>query len=288
MRLLYMKKILATILLLTFTACTSRAIDNKDKNKLSVTTTFYPLTYLAQEIGGDYVKVIQVTPSGIEPHDYEPTPQDLAMIQNSKLFIANGYGVDSWADNISGLRAAEKVDGKTVMDPHVWLNPKSFQEEATAVRDAFMQTDPIHTTQYKLNATGLLGDLIALDKEYSDGLANCKIRKIITSHDAFRYMAKEYNFESLPIAGFSPEAEPSPKRLAELADLAKKNNIKHIFFETLVSPKLSETLAQEVGAESLLLNPIEGLTAAEEAKSEDYLILMQKNLKNLRTAMQCQ
>ncbi len=283
-----MKKILATILLLTFTACTSRAIDNKDKNKLSVTTTFYPLTYLAQEIGGDYVKVIQVTPSGIEPHDYEPTPQDLAMIQNSKLFIANGYGVDSWADNISGLRAAEKVDGKTVMDPHVWLNPKSFQEEATAVRDAFMQTDPIHTTQYKLNATGLLGDLIALDKEYSDGLANCKIRKIITSHDAFRYMAKEYNFESLPIAGFSPEAEPSPKRLAELADLAKKNNIKHIFFETLVSPKLSETLAQEVGAESLLLNPIEGLTAAEEAKSEDYLILMQKNLKNLRTAMQCQ
>lgn len=286
--------IISLLSLLTLSAC-SGPNQEDDKNRLKVSATFYPLAYLSQEIGGDFVNVTQITPGGIEPHDYEPTPQDLATIQSSQVFIMHGYGIDTWAENIltdlkdkniTVIEAGKKAE-VVADDPHVWLNPKKFQKEAEAVRDAFVEADPAHAQQYKLNATGLISDLVALDREYREGLADCKIRKIVTSHDAFGYLAQEYNFESLAIAGISPEEEPSPKRLAELTDFARKNNVKYIFFEELVSPKLAETLAVEVGAESLVLNPIEGLTEKQQLKSEDYLILMQRNLQNLRTAMQC-
>lgn len=290
-----MKKALTILALIGLTACSSGQTTDA-KKKLEVTATFYPLAYLSQEIGGKLVNVKQITPGGVEPHDYEPTPQDLAAIQNSKVFVMNGYGIDAWADNLlSDLKSKGVIvvnaTGKIniiASDPHAWLNPNYFKKEAEIIRDALIQADPGNASIYKLNSTGLLSDLVALDKEYRDGLAECKMRQIVTSHDAFRYIAREYGFESLAIAGISPEEEPSPKRIAELADFTRKNNIKYIFFETLVSPKLSDTLAKEVGAMSLVLNPIEGLTDEEIRRSEDYLVLMQQNLKNLRKAMQCQ
>lgn len=293
-----MKKSITSISLLSLLTLTACSVPNPedDKNRLKVAATFYPLAYLSQEIGGDFVSVTQITPGGIEPHDYEPTPQDLATIQSSQVFIMHGYGIDAWAENIltdlkdKNITVTESGKNIEVVadDPHVWLNPTKFQKEAEAVRDAFVEADPAHSQQYKLNATGLMSDLVALDREYREGLADCKIRKIVTSHDAFGYLAEAYNFESLAIAGISPEEEPSPKRLAKLADFARKNNVKYIFFEELVSPKIAETLAAEVGAESLVLNPIEGLTEKQQAKSENYLVLMQRNLQNLRIAMQCQ
>lgn len=287
--------IISLLSLLTLAACSGTNDKEDDKNRLKVTATFYPLAYLSQEIGGDFVNVTQITPGGVEPHDYEPTPQDLATIQNSQVFIMHGYGIDVWAENIINDLKAKNITvteaGKNVEvvanDPHVWLNPTKFQKEAEAIRDAFVQADPAHAQEYKLNATGLISDLIALDREYREGLTDCKVRKIVTSHDAFGYLAQTYNFENLAIAGISPEEEPSPKRLAELTDFARNNNIKYIFFEELVSPKIAETLAAEVGAQSLVLNPIEGLTEKQQAKSENYLVLMQRNLYNLRTAMQC-
>lgn len=298
-----MRKIISLFLLLALSACSSSQKDEESK-QLNITASFYPLTYLSQRIGGKLVKVTQITPNGVEPHDFEPSPQDLAAVQNSKVFIMNGYGIDSWADKIVDdlknkgvivVRATNTLNvsgffdvaDENIPDPHVWLDPNYFRKEAEVVRDALIQADPQNTQIYTLNSAGLLSDLLALDQEYRKGLGQCKLNKIITSHNAFRYLAKEYRIESLSIAGFSPEEEPSSKHIAELADLMKKNNIRHVFFETLVGPKLSETLAQETSAETLVLNPIEGLSAQESAKSEDYLVLMQRNLKNLRIAMQC-
>ncbi|MBI5753777.1 zinc ABC transporter substrate-binding protein [Candidatus Peregrinibacteria bacterium] len=291
-----MKKILAIVVLLGLTACSGVRISQNDnpKKPLNVTASFYPLAYLAQRIGGDLVQVNQITPGGVEPHDYEPTPQDLIAIQNSKVFIINGYGIDAWADKIIDdlpgkgvlvVKATDKIEN--IIDSHVWLDPNYFKKEAEVVRDILIIADPANTAAYKLNTAGLTSDLTALDQEYRNGLAKCAIKEIITSHDAFNYLAKEYGFTSLAIAGLSPDEEPSPKHLAELAYLAKKNNIKYIFFETLLSPKLSNTIAKEIGAKSLALNPIEGLNSEETAKSEDYLVLMQQNLKNLRIAMLC-
>lgn len=291
-----MKKFFAAILLITLTGCTSGKVtqpDGKKPEPIKVTASFYPLAFVAQKVGGKLVKVTQITPGGVEPHDYEPTPQDLASISDSKIFIMSGYGIDGWADNVSqnlkntlAVKATTKIamNGK---DPHVWLNPITFISEVEVVRDAFIQADPINKDKYILNAAGLINDLKGLDGEFKDGLKECKLNKIITSHDAFSYMSKQYNFGSMPIAGISPDEEPSPKSLADLSDLAKKNNIKYIFFETLVSPKLADTIAKEIGAKTLVLNPIEGVTQDEAKLGKDYLILMQENLKNLRTALQC-
>ncbi|MCX6734498.1 MAG: zinc ABC transporter substrate-binding protein [Candidatus Peregrinibacteria bacterium] len=291
-----MKKFIAAILLITLTGCSSgkiQQLDNKKPEPMKVTASFYPLAFVAQKVGGKLVKVTQITPGGVEPHDYEPTPQDLAAISDSKVFIMSGYGIDSWADNASKnlkniltVKATDKIQING-QDPHVWLNPINFVSEVEVVRDAFIQADPINTDKYKLNAAGLINDLKGLDQEFKDGLKECQLRKIITSHDAFNYMSEQYNFGSMPIAGISPDEEPSPKSLADLSDLAKKNNIKYIFFETLVSPKLSDTIAKEIGAKSLVLNPIEGVTQDEAKLGKDYLILMQENLKNLRIALQC-
>lgn len=291
-----MKKFFVALIILTLTGCTSGKIsqpDNKKPEPMKVTASFYPLAFISQEVGGKLVKVTQITPGGVEPHDYEPTPQDLAAISDSKVFIMSGYGIDGWADSVSqnlkntiAVKATSKIEVNGD-DPHVWLNPNNFSLEVEVIRDAFVAADPLNAEKYKLNAAGLMNDLKAMDREFKEGLKECQLKEIITSHDAFSYMAGQYNFVSTPIAGISPEEEPSPKSLAELSDLAEKKNIKYIFFETLVSSKLADTIAEEVGAKSLVLNPIEGVTFEEAKMGKDYLVLMQENLKNLRTAMQC-
>lgn len=258
---------------------------------MNVTASFYPLAFISQRIGGKLVKVTQITPGGVEPHDYEPTPQDLVAIQNSKVFIRNGYGIDTWADNIPGIQATSKIEvmnsDAKIQDPHVWLNPVNMESEVAVIREAFIQADPVNKPAYILNAAGLINDLKGIDLEYKNGLMECQVKQIITSHNAFNYMAKHYGFEGLAIAGLSPDEEPAPKSLADLSNIAKKNNIKYIFFETLASPKLADTIAKEIGAKSLILNPIEGITTEDAAQGKDYLVLMQENLKNLRIAMQC-
>ncbi len=290
-------------------------------NKLSVVASFYPLAFLAQQIGGERVDVLQVTPGGVEPHEYEPAPEQLATVYDAKIFLMNGGGVDAWGDKIldevrsTGVIAIRVTDMVETMagfeddyheeeheegevhtstgaitvgtDPHIWLSPVLMQRQAEVIRDAFIQSDPEHKDAYAKNAQVLLKKLASLDGAFRKGLAKCAFGDAVTSHNAFRYLAKEYDFRTLAIAGLSPDEEPSPKRIAELADFARENNIRYIFFETLVSPELAETVASEVGAQPLVLNPIEGLTPDNAAKNDDYFSLMEENLKNLRTALQC-
>lgn len=271
-------------------------------DKLSVVTSFYPVYFFAKEIGGDRAEVKNTTPTGVEPHEYEPTPQDIASIERSDVLILNGEGFEPWSEdvlknignNTAVVLAAEGLatqriseDGEDVVDPHVWLSPKLAKRMVNAVADGYIKADPTNAEHYRENAKALNVKLDALDADYAKGLQSCAKKDIITSHAAFGYIASAYGLRQVAIAGISTEEEPSARQLAEVAEFARKNDVKYIFFETLVSPKLSRTIASEIGAETLVLNPLEGLSNEEIASDKDYFTEMRANLKNLQTALQC-
>ncbi len=184
------------------------------------------------------------------------------------------------------MRVAEAL--MTENDPHIWLSPKLSKEVVDQITFALKIIDPSHATDYQNNAETLKTRLDVLDQNYQDQLKNCAQTTIITSHDAFAYLARDYGFTQMPIAGVSPEQEPSARDLVRLASLVKTNGITTIFFESLVSPKLSETLAEETGAVAQVLNPLEGLTDDEITAGKNYFTEMEANLNNLKTALQCQ
>jgi zinc transport system substrate-binding protein len=270
---------------------------------LQVSASFYPLYFFAQEIAGPAADVVLITPAGAEPHEYEPTAQDIVRIEKSGLVILNGAGLEPWAKNLTDSIRKEKTafvsvadaladrtmieEGESVRDPHVWLNPVLAKKVVDHILDGFIQADPANRSLYEANAARLNDKLDALDRSFAAGLSRCATRDIITSHAAFSYMAGQYDLNQVPIAGLSPDAEPSPAELASVADFAKKAQAKYIFFESLVSPKLAQTIAQEVGAQTLVLNPLEGLTADDIKAGKNYFTEMQQNLVNLRTALAC-
>ena len=271
---------------------------------LKVSASFYPLAFFAQQIGGTEAEVVNITPAGAEPHDYEPTAQDIVRIEDSAILILNGGGLEAWGDKIKqnidpkktvlvtageGLTTQQVVEeGKTIIDPHVWLSPPLAKQIIDRIAQSFSQVDPNNAAYYNANADALKSHLDDLGEQYRQGLAHCASKDIITSHAAFGYLATTYELHQVPITGLSPDAEPSPQQLAAVAKFAKDNAVHYIFFESLVSPKLSQTVATEIGAQILVLNPIEGLTAEEIVKGKTYFTEMQQNLKNLQIALQCQ
>ena len=270
--------------------CTVQPVDT---NQVQVVATFYPLAFLAEQVGGDLVQVTTVVPNGVEPHDFTPTPQDIVKVTNADVFIYNGSGFDTWAENIPAedyikARQIKASSAGTLDDPHVWLDPVLAQGIVADIREAYSQLDPVHSISYNDNAEQVVAQLQQLDSDYKTGLANCDIRQAIVSHDAFNYLADRYAIELLPIAGLNPNDSPSAQTIVALSEVARTYGIRYIFFEELTSPKLSETLASEVGATTLVLSPIEGLTEEEQAAGDDYLSIMQRNLDNLALAMRCQ
>ncbi len=273
---------------------TWRIVPTESSEKMNITASFYPIAFLAEEIGGKKVVVRNITPAGAEPHEYEPSPRDFAEMEESKVLIVNGLGLEPWYENIQKNIDPKKTDILAVgeglgnmKDPHVWLSPTFMKIMAEKIERVFTKADPKNEKYYIENLQKLLTNLTDLDREYTQGLTNCEQRNIITSHSAFGYLASGYRLTQIAIAGLSPDAEPSPKQLADIATFAKANNVKYIFFESLTSPKLSQTLATEINAKTLVLNPIEGLTKEETAQGKNYLSVMRENLAHLQTALSC-
>lgn len=277
---------------------------NNSNGKMLITASFYPYYFFASEIGGDRAQVVNIVPAGAEPHDYEPTSGDLVTINSSKLLILNGQ-VEPWASKIQadlkgkstvvliaglGLFTQNVTDegGMTGIDPHIWLSPTRAKVQVKAILDKFIQLDPANKDYYSANAEKLLADLDRIDANYKNGLAACQKKDIVTSHAAFGYLASDYGLTQISIAGLSPDAEPSLKDMANITNFVKTNGIKYIFFESLVSPKLSQTIANATGAQTLVLDPLEGLTPKALAEGQNYLTVMEQNLKNLKIALQCQ
>ena len=177
--------------------------------------------------------------------------------------------------------------GNKGLDPHVWLSPTLAKLQVRHIANALAQADPNNRSKYERNAGKLEDRLEQLGEQFHRGLAQCRTNRFITSHAAFGYLAGEFGLEQVSIAGLSPDARPNPARMAALSELVKEMGGKYIFFETLASPALSETLAQEVGAETLALNPLEGLTPKDVQAGSDYFSVMQENLANLRVALEC-
>lgn len=272
--------------------------------KVQVVASFYPLAFFAERIGGEKAEVVNITPAGAEPHDYEPTVSDMARIEKSQLLVLNGGGLEAWGKdvlkNIDPTRTRAVIagdglitrrvneDGQAIIDPHVWLSPPLAEKIVDQIAQAFIRIDVQNGAYYRTNADALKSELHSLDKQYEDGLKNCMSSNIVTSHAAFGYLALEYHVHQVAIAGLSPDAEPSPRQLGDIADFVRKNKVGYIFFEDLVSPKLSETMATETGAHTMVLNPIEGLSNDELASGRNYFTEMESNLNNLQTALQCQ
>jgi zinc transport system substrate-binding protein len=251
----------------------------------TVVAAFYPLAFAASEIGGASVDVENLTPPGAEPHDLEVSPQDVAEIRDADLVLLLGRGFQPQledaagnADNVVRLLDTPSLDVHSNGDPHVWLDP---------VRYSLMVSRIGQELGKQAVAGELKRRLTDLDNEFRVGLAHCERHEIVTSHEAFAYLAERYGLEQVAITGLSPEAEPEPGQLQKIIDLVRADGVTTIFFETLVSPRIAETVARETGATTAVLNPIEGLTAEEAAKGEDYFSLMRENLAALRAGLGC-
>lgn len=193
-----------------------------------------------------------------------------------------------WPNLIAMAEAHEGEPGEeAVHDPHFWLDPVLAQREVATIQQALSSRDQAHRDDFASNAQEYSEKLRSLDTDFREGLADCRRRDVVASHEAFGYLAKRYRFNAVAISGLSTEEEPTPKKLAEISQFVKSKDIRYIFFETLVSPKLSETIAKETGAQTLVFNPIEGLTEEELAQDQDYISVQKENLANLKTALAC-
>jgi zinc transport system substrate-binding protein len=244
--------------------------------------------------------VTLLVPPGIEPHDWEPAPADIVRVHSARVFVYNGAGLEPWAEKLLGevrrsdMRIVKATAGLDLLttegqpDPHVWLDPLLARAEVEAIRTALVAVDPVHAPIYDGNAAAFSSQLLALHERFAAGLERCERREIVVSHAAFAYLARRYRLTQLPIMeSLTPDAEPSPAALAALTRQARRARVTHVFFETLVASKLAETLAREVGATALVLNPVEGLTKEQDAQGMTYVQLMDANLTNLRTALGC-
>ncbi|MDZ4825049.1 MAG: zinc ABC transporter substrate-binding protein [Actinomycetota bacterium] len=260
--------------------------------KVGVVTAFYPLAEAARQVGGDLVTVTDLTPPGVEPHDLEISPGDVEDIEDADVVLLMGNdfqpGVEAAAARADG--AVEVLDALAVDDGdvHVWLDPQQMRAILEVVVRALADADPDNEAAYEANASRYGAEIGAVDTEFSEGLADCERRTIVTAHDAFGWLARRYDLEQQAIAGISPDAEPDADRLAELADLAREQGVTTIFSEELVPPDIAETVAREAGGlRTEVLNPIEGLTEEQRDAGDDYLSLMRDNLTKLQEALGC-
>lgn len=291
--------ILVGVSLIFFASRTRKETTNhEDSKKVIIAASFYPLAEFSKRIGGNYVDVVNITPAGIEAHDYEPTPQDIIAVKSAGVFIYQGSGFDPWAERIAQdvagkilvINMSQHFDLRQVdekVDPHIWLDPVLVKKESQIISETLKKTDPAHANIFEQNYNVFAAELDGLDSQFRVSLSKCKLSEIIVSHDAFGYLGSRYGIGITSISGISPEEEPSAQKLGEIAKMVRAKKIPYIFFETLISPKLADTIASEAGVGTLVLNPMEGLTEEEIKAGKDYLSVMRDNLHNLERALQC-
>jgi zinc transport system substrate-binding protein len=285
-----MRWLVTLLLAVALTGCAASAADD---GRLQVTAGFYPLVWVSEQVGGEHVDVIGLTDPGVEPHDIEPTfARTVALARADLVVVEQGLqpAIDeAVAQNAEG-RVLDVTDGIQLReedghsDPHFWLDPLLLADAADAVAADLAELDPPNAASYAANATALRADLEDLDGEFVSGLADCDRHVVVSSHDAFGYWGR-YGIEVAPVAGLTPDAEPTPAGLARLQQLIHDEGITTVFSERLASPKLTDALARDLGLRTAVLDPIEGL--ASESSSDDYLSLMRANLTALEEANGC-
>jgi len=270
------------------------------EGKPLVVASFYPMYEFTRQVAAGRAQVISLVPPGVHGHDWEPSPQDVAQVRHARVFVYNGAGFEPWVDKLLSEGAASSTvvvvasaglvvarAGGEGMDPHVWLDPLLARREIDAIRDALERSDPAGKPAYDANASAYGEKLAALDARFDAGLRDCSRRDVVVSHAAFGYLTRRYRLTQIAVTGLAPQAEPSPATLAAIVRTARERQVTAIFLEPLVSPRLAETLAREVGVHLLTLNPVEGVTKQEAADGVGYIELMGKNLESLRQGLGC-
>jgi zinc transport system substrate-binding protein len=291
----------------TISACSGDGSGATAADQLTVEASFYPLAWVAGQVGGDHLTVRSLTKPGAEPHDLELTPSDVASVTDADLVVyLSGFQpavdeavAEAHDDAVFDARPAAKLDlrftpieegqahsdeaGST--DPHFWLDPTRLAAVTDALASKLSSIDPDHATDYEANANALTSKLSALDGDLTTGLAHCTHTDLVTSHNAFGYLARRYGLSQVGITGLTPESEPSPADLAKVTDFVRSHGVKTIYFETLVSPDIANAVSSEAGVSTDVLDPIEGLN--DESQGRDYLEVMRANLSNLRKGQGC-
>jgi zinc transport system substrate-binding protein len=282
-----MKFILILILALTVPglAVGCGGSDGHSSTRETVVASFYPLAFAAEQVGGEAVSVENLTPPGAEPHDLEVSPSDVSKIKSADLVLLLGHGFQPQLEDAAGsgpevvaLLDTPALDLHPDGDPHVWLDPIRYMKIVDRIGVVLRRPAA---------ASRLLARLRKLDKDYRRGLADCARRDIVTSHEAFAYLAERYGLNQIAVTGLNPEAEPTPQALQQTVDVVRASDATTVYFERLVSPRLAETVARETGTKTAVLDPIEGLTDTERKQGADYFTLMRANLHALQAGLGC-
>ncbi|MFD0314890.1 metal ABC transporter substrate-binding protein [Streptomyces flavalbus] len=300
----------ATLGLTTLTACSSDSAAAGNTDKFDVVASFYPMQFLAEQIGGEHANVTTLTEPGQEPHDLELSARQTAQLGESDavLYLKTLQPAVDEAIDQSGVKTkidaaslttledhggvehdhgaeegGESEEEEHARDPHIWLDPVKYAEVAKGVGAAFEKADPDHAADYKKNTAALVEKLEALNTSFEDGLKDTATKVFFTNHAAFGYLAERYGLTQEAISGLDPESEPSPARIRELQEEAKADGVTTVFYETLVSDKTAKTLAKDAGLKTDVLDPLEGIT--DQSRGDDYLQVMEANLKALETAL---
>lgn len=259
-------------------------------SKPAVVAGFYPLAEIARRVGGDLIRVTDLTPAGTEPHDLELDSSQVDAVEDATVVLYLGGGFQPALDRAAQRSTGAKVDVLGEADggdPHIWLDPVRMQAVVEQVRDALVLADRNRRGHYEQAARQYLVELADLDADFAEGLAECERRTIVTAHDAFGHLARRYRLQQEAITGLAPESEPDPRRLGQLADLVRRSGVTTVFTEALVPPDVAETLAREAGVRTAVLDPIEGLTPARRSAGSSYQSVMRENLATLREALGC-
>ncbi len=283
----------------TLTACSNAPVERANQS-LKIVASFYPMAEFARQIAGDHAEVITLIPAGVEPHDWEPSAKDMETIESADLLVYNGSGMEGFAEQVIDTLDLQKtsvveaslsvkklitIEEESALDPHVWLSPITAQQEVIAISNAIQQKDPTNKKMYVKNTALFLEKLRQLDALFQVVSTAPKHKEFVTAHAAFGYIAHDYQLIQVPLSGLSPEQEPSAGQLADVSKLIHDKQIKTIFFETLVSPKIAETIAKETGSKTAVLNPIEGLTEDELKAGKNYISIMKQNAEALQIAL---
>lgn len=292
-----------------FVGCGSKSTGNSSSNqgehkKIQVYTSFYAMYDFTKKVGGDKINVTNLVPSGTEPHDWEPSTTDVANLEKADVLVYSGAGMEHWIDKVSKTLKNEKLikveaskevklmdnpekdEADLKYDPHVWLYPMNAKKEMEAIKEALVKADPSNKDYYESNYEENTKKLDDLDKEFKDTTSKFKKKDIVVAHQAFGYICAAYGLNQVPIEGLQADAEPTAAKMAEIAEFAKKNDVKYIFYEDLISPKVSQAIAKEIGAKTEVLNPLEGLDDEDIKAGKEYFSVMRDNLEMLKKALE--
>lgn len=263
--------------------------------KVTVVVSFFPIYEFAKQVGGDRANIITLIPAGVEPHDYEPTIQQLQQAESADVLFFNGLGFeDSWIDKVTNDNLVDTSvlsnlsQGNQKRNPHIWLDPVFAKAQVQEIENALIEIDPNNKLYYQKNAMNFTDKLDSLDSEIRTALQTCDKKDFIAFHDAFGYFAKRYGLIQHSVQGVSPEGEVLPQRIEEAIRLANDLGLKVIYAEELVDPRLAEVIAQEIpNGKVLILSPLEGIEKDEEDSGMGYLDKMEQNISNLKVGLEC-